>query len=219
MAGLGAAVGTDAAAAPPTSEPRATFVEPDVSFDVDAARSGFDRVIDEIPDRMTDPPTPCPVAELESVNDAVATAGLATIDDWTWGPSPSWMRDYLLGCVGERGERDGDGADPAVHLPLLVLDLRVDENAIAFIEVEATDFLNVDDVELEAMETSGLPDGTYGFCYDFDNSASSTCHEFWPQDGFVVGVYLTSNEAIDRGVAATVLGELLPVVIADLTAA
>lgn len=217
VAGLAAAVPIVAAAAPPTSEPPAASAAPVGEFDIDAARSGFTRVIDQLPDRVVDPPLPCPVAAVDSVNTAFAAAGLVfVVDDLTWFPSPSWLQDNLLGCGGKHGDVNDDTA-PDVTFRLLVLDLAAAENAMAFIELDATEFLDVHDVDLTEEHASGLPDGTRGFCYETTLGATS-CHEFWHDGGLVVGVYISTNERVDRVAAATVLGGLVPVVVADLAA-
>lgn len=217
VASLAAAVPIVEASAPPTSEPPAVSAAPAGELDIDAARSGFTRVIDQLPDRVVDPPLPCPVAAVDSVNTAFAAAGLLfVVDDLTWFPSPSWLRDILFGCGGRHGDIDED-TTPHVTFRLLVLNLPAAENAMAFIELEATEFLDVHDVDLTEEHASGLPDGTRGFCYETTPGATS-CHEFWHDGGLVVGVYITTHESVDRVAAATVLGGLVPVVVADLAA-
>ena len=66
----------------------------------------------------------------------------------------------------------------------------------------------------EAITVTDLPGGTFGRC-DSDRFVT-ICEEHWRHDGFDVGLLVSDRVHFDRVTASTILGNLVPTIVANL---
>ena len=165
-------------------------------LDTAAARQGLDRLIVAMSDVAPAEVVVCPLIDVAVVDTTFERAGVDTpLDDWLLE-----VRDTDgLTCAGSHLGFEDDPSFPQFDVELTVVD-RPASNA-----GESTG---------EALTVTDLPGGTTGSCAA--DRFVTICEELWQQDGFEVHLLVTDRVYFDRVTASTVLGGLVPVIVANL---
>ncbi len=183
-----AAVAAIATVPPGTDEP-----SDGGGLDVAAAQQGLDRLVLAMSDVAPAEVVACPLIDSSDVDAGFETAGVdAPLDEWLLE-----VRDTDgITCAGSHVGFEDDPPSPQLDVELSVVNGSADE--------PTSDALNVTD----------LPSGTTGTCES--DRFVTICEERWQQDGLQVRLLVADRVFFDRATASTVLGELVPVIVANL---
>ena len=165
-------------------------------LDIAAARQGLDRLVVAMSDVAPAEVVACPLIDVAVVDTSFERP--ASTLRWTTGcsrsatPAGSRVRARTSASRTTRPFRNSTSSCTVVDRP-------------------ASD---VDEPTGEALTVTDLPGGTTGSCES--DRFVTICEERWQQDGFEVRLLVTDRVYFDRVTASTVLGGLVPVIVANL---
>ena len=164
--------------------------------DIAAAQQGLDRLVVAMSDVAPAEVVACPLIDSSGVDASFEAAGVdAPLDEWLFE-----VRDG--GGITCAGSHIGFEDDPS--FPQLDVELSVANGPANDVDVPAS----------EAVTVTDLPGGTIGTCES--DRFVTICEERWQQDGFQVRLLVTDRVFFDRVTASTVLGDLVPMIVANL---
>jgi hypothetical protein len=179
-----------------------------------AARAGLGRIVATMPNAAIEPSAPlgpCPLVDAETVDDELAAAGVdAPLAGWSRRPQPVGpYADVIVACEGVHVGVDEDAAFPELRLDVVAMDL----GDAATAEAALRDELGAAGAPLLITGRDG---GTIGACANEDRAVR--CSEWWHHDALVFGVEIVDRVYVDRPTASTLLGGIVPAVVATLAA-
>ncbi len=180
------------AATPPSTD------EPDDAGDLDivAAEEGLDRLVLAMSDVAPAEVVGCPLVDSSIVEASFEAAGVdAPLDEWLF----EVRDDGGITCAGSHVGFEDDPSFPQLDVELSVVDDPPND---------------LDAATGEVITVTDLPGGTIGACES--DRFVTICEEHWEQDGFQVGLLVTDRVFFDRVTASTVLGDLVPAIVANL---
>jgi hypothetical protein len=170
--------------------------EPSDDLDVAAAEQGLQRLVVATSDVAPTEVVACPLVDSDVVDAGFEAAGVdAPLDDWLLDVRD----DGGITCAGSHLGFEDDPSFPQLEVELSVLGTPADD---------------VDEPAGEAITVTDLPGGTFGTCES--DRFVAICEERWQQDGLQVRLLVTDRVYFDRVTASTVLGELVPTIVANL---
>jgi hypothetical protein len=170
------------------------------AFPIAAAREGLARMIVAFSETGAVDPPECPLVDRNTVIGALARAGVdAPLREWTLDTPTS---GDALTCSGVYVGVEDDESFPELDLELRVTDVGSGGGAVA----------NTGAV----LAVTDLPGGTTGACES--DRFVTVCEEEWHDGGLEVTVLVSDRIAFDRVTASTILGDLVPAVVANLAA-
>jgi hypothetical protein len=177
------------------SNPPGTDEPDDADLDIAAAQQGLDRVVLAMSDVAPAEVVACPLIDSNDVDASFDSAGVdAPLDEWLLEVHDT---DGIT-CVGSHVGFEDDPSFPQLDVELTVANKPAN-----------------DDVPTgEAITVTDLPGGTIGTCES--DRIVTICEEHWQQDGFVVRLHVSDRVFFDRVTASTVLGDLVPTIVANL---
>ena len=164
-------------------------------LDIPSAQQGLDRLVLAMADVAPAEVVTCPLIDSAQVDASFEAAGVdAPLDEWLLAVHD----DGGVKCAGSHVGFEDDPSFPQLDIELSVVNGTANE---------------VDEPSGETLAVTDLPGGTIGTCES--DRFVTICEERWEQDGFQVRLLVT-DRVLDRVSASTVLGELVPVVVANL---
>ena len=183
---------TAVAAAPP-----GTDAPPEGDLDIAAAQQGLDRLVLAMSDVAPAEVVACPLIDSSDVDASFQAAGVdAHSTSGCWRSAADGIT-----CAGSHVGFEDDPSFPSSRSSCL--------SSMARRRRRRTD-------TSEALTVTDLPGGTIGTCES--DRFVTICEERWQQDGFQVRLLVTDRVYFDRVTASTVLGDLVPVIVANLAA-
>ena len=165
-------------------------------LDIAAAQQGLARLVLAMSDVASAEFVGCPLIDSGHVDASFEAAGVdAPLDEWL-------LEVRATGGITCTGSHVGFQDDPS--FPQLDVELSVVDGSPH----------DVDEPAGEVVTVTDLPGGTMGTCES--DRFVTICEEHWHQDGFEVRLLVTDRVFFDRVTASTVLGGLMPVLVANL---
>jgi hypothetical protein len=164
-------------------------------LDIAAAQQGLDRLVLAMSDVAPAEVVACPLVDSSDVDASLEAAGVdAPLDEWLFE-----VRDGGgITCAGSHVGFEDDPSFPQLEVELSIV------NGANDLDVRTG----------EAVTVTDLPGGTVGTCES--DRFVTICEERWQQEGFQVRLLVTDRVYFDRGTASTVLGDLVPTIVANL---
>jgi hypothetical protein len=165
-------------------------------LDIAAAQEGLDRLVLAMSDVAPAQVVACPLIDSGDVDASFEAAGVdAPLGEWLLAV----RNDGGIACAGSHVGFDDDPSFPQLDVELSVFNDPSSE---------------VDEPAEEPVTVTDLPGGTTGTCES--DRFVMICEERWQQDGLQIRLLVTDRVYFDRVTASTVLGNLVPTVVANL---